>query len=171
MIDSEGYRANVGIILCNGDGKLLWARRCGQNAWQFPQGGIQRNESPRQALFRELWEEVGLRPDDVQIIGESKNWLRYQLPKRYIRRHSKPLCIGQKQRWFLLRMLSEDRKVKLNCSDHPEFDHWCWVSYWRPLDEIIFFKRKVYEKALKEFEPLLSNLKVVPSQSHSGVKS
>lgn len=155
MIDSKGYRANVGIILSNQDGKLLWARRLGQNSWQFPQGGIQKHETPKEALYRELREEVGLRPEDVEIIGSTRGWLRYRLPKRYIRYGSRPLCIGQKQRWFMLRMLCSDEQVKLDFSDKPEFDDWRWVQYWEPLKEIIFFKRRVYELALKEFEPIL----------------
>lgn len=155
MIDSQGYRPNVGIILTNREGKLLLARRLGQHAWQFPQGGIQRNESAEQALFRELFEEVGLQPTDVAIIASTRDWLRYRLPKRYIRHGKKPLCIGQKQRWFLLRLLSEDSQVCLDASDHPEFDDWRWVSYWEPLEEIVFFKRRVYELALKELEPAL----------------
>lgn len=155
MIDSKGYRANVGIILSNREGKLLWARRCGQDAWQFPQGGIHRDETPEQALYRELYEEVGLSPADVEIVGRTRSWLRYRLPRRFIRRHSRPLCIGQKQRWYMLRLVSDDARVRLDLSDKPEFDAWCWVSYWYPLDEIVFFKRRVYELALKELAPLL----------------
>ncbi len=155
VIDSEGFRANVGIILSNREGRLLWARRCGQDAWQFPQGGIREHESAEQALFRELREEVGLRPDDVEIIGSTRGWLRYRLPKRYIRRHSKPLCIGQKQRWFLLRLVSAEARVRLDLTDAPEFDEWRWIHYWEPLDEIVFFKRRVYERALNELAPLL----------------
>jgi putative (di)nucleoside polyphosphate hydrolase len=134
----------------------LWARRCGQNAWQFPQGGIKTHETPEQAVFRELMEEVGLSDADVEIIGSTRGWLRYRLPKRYIRRTSRPLCIGQKQRWFLLRLVSEDARVRLDLSDQPEFEEWRWVNYWYPLDAIVFFKRAVYERALTELEPLLA---------------
>lgn len=155
MIDSQGYRANVGIILCNREGRLLWARRLGQDSWQFPQGGIKRNETPKQALYRELHEEIGLTPEDVEIIGSTQGWLRYKLPRRYIRFNSRPLCIGQKQRWFILRLMSEDTAVRLDLSDKPEFDEWRWVDYWQPLKEIVFFKRRVYERALQEFEPML----------------
>ncbi len=155
MIDSQGYRANVGIILCNREGRLLWARRLGQDSWQFPQGGIKRNESPEEALYRELHEEVGLEPQHVEIIGCTQGWLRYRLPKRYIRFHSKPVCIGQKQRWYMLRLVAEDEVVRLDLSDKPEFEEWRWVDYWLPLQEIVFFKRQVYEKALQELEQLL----------------
>jgi len=156
VIDSEGFRANVGIILSNGAGQVFWARRIGQDAWQFPQGGIQPEESAEQALFRELYEEVGLLPEDVAIVGSTRGWLRYHLPRRLIRRHHQPLCIGQKQRWFLLRLLSGEERVRFDLCDRPEFDRWRWVSYWDPLEEIVFFKRRVYEQALTELAPLLA---------------
>ncbi|MEN8169525.1 MAG: RNA pyrophosphohydrolase [Pseudomonadota bacterium] len=155
MIDSQGYRANVGIILSNREGRVLWARRLGQDSWQFPQGGIKRDETAEQALYRELREEIGLEPEHVEIIGCTQNWLRYKLPRRFIRFHSRPLCIGQKQRWFVLRLLAEDKAVRLDLSERPEFEDWRWVDYWLPLKEIVFFKRRVYERALKELEPLL----------------
>jgi len=155
VIDSKGFRANVGIILCNGDGRVFWARRIRQDAWQFPQGGIQERESTEDALFRELHEEVGLRPEHVEVMGATRDWLYYRLPKHLIRRHSKPLCIGQKQRWFLLRLVGNEEDVCLDHCDTPEFDRWRWVSYWHPLREIVFFKRKVYERALTELAPLV----------------
>ncbi len=155
VIDSQGYRANVGIILCNEQGQLLWARRLGQQSWQFPQGGIKRDETPKEALYRELREEVGLEPEDVEIIGQTRSWLRYRLPKRFIRHHSKPLCIGQKQRWYMLRLVGSESHVRLDRSGEPEFDKWRWVQYWQPLEEIVFFKRRVYERALMEFAPLI----------------
>lgn len=155
MIDSKGYRANVGIILCNREGRVLWARRLGQSSWQFPQGGIKRDETPEQALYRELHEEVGLKPEHVEIIGSTRGWLRYRLPKRFIRFNSKPVCIGQKQRWFILRLLADDETVRLDMGEKPEFEEWCWVDYWYPLKEIVFFKRQVYKKALQELEAVL----------------
>ncbi len=155
MVDSDGFRPNVGIILCNQEAQLLWARRVGQDAWQFPQGGIQRNETPEQALYRELGEEVGLGPEHVEIIGSTPGWLRYRLPKRFIRHHSDPVCIGQKQVWFLLRLACDENLVCLDHSEQPEFDHWRWVDYWYPLKEVIGFKRAVYKSALREFAPLL----------------
>ncbi len=155
MIDSEGYRANVGIILCNGSGQLFWGRRVGQNAWQFPQGGIKLDETPEQAMFRELEEEVGLLPHQVEVLGSTNRWLRYHLPKKFIRHDRLPLCIGQKQRWFLLRVLCEEGDFCLDHSSTPEFDHWRWVRYWYPLREVVWFKRRVYSMALQEFAPLL----------------
>jgi putative (di)nucleoside polyphosphate hydrolase len=151
VIDSDGFRANVGIVLANDQGQVLWARRVGgRDAWQFPQGGINSGESPEQALYRELREEVGLAPEAVEIFASTGGWLRYRLPKRFVRRGQDPVCIGQKQKWFLLRMLADDREVRLDINDKPEFDHWRWVSYWYPLNQVISFKREVYRKAMKE---------------------
>ena len=152
VIDAEGYRANVGIIICNQRGQVLWARRFGQHSWQFPQGGIKEGESPEQAMYRELYEEVGLQRGDVRILAVSKNWLRYRLPRRLVRQDEAPVCIGQKQKWFLLRLEEQDEKrVNLSRSGHPEFDDWRWVSYWYPVRHVVPFKRDVYRRAMREF--------------------
>lgn len=156
MIDREGYRANVGIILANDAGQLLLAKRIGQDAWQFPQGGIRRDESPQQAMYRELHEELGLQPNDVAMIGETSDWLRYKLPKKFIRKGRKPLCIGQKQRWFLLRLLADESAVRFDACDTPEFDGWKWVDGDAPAELVIYFKQDVYRKALAELVPLLA---------------
>jgi len=155
VIDEEGFRLNVGIILVNQHGRLFWGRRIGQDAWQFPQGGIQEGETPEEALFRELREEVGLESHDVTIMGSTQGWLRYRLPKQMIRHYCQPLCIGQKQKWFLLRFNSPDSRVQLDKSNKPEFDRFRWVSYWYPLQQVIPFKRHVYRRALQEFASLL----------------
>lgn len=154
MIDEDGYRPNVGIIVANEKGQVLWAKRVGQDAWQFPQGGIKKKESPEQALFRELDEEIGLAPDHVQIVGTTRGWLRYKLPRRF--RKSNSSFVGQKQKWFLLKMLASDDRVMFDHSDSPEFDHWQWVSYWYPLGQVVSFKQDVYRRALKELAPYLS---------------
>tara|TARA_R110001592_G_scaffold89971_6_gene264690 strand:+ start:8076 stop:8570 length:495 start_codon:yes stop_codon:yes gene_type:complete len=150
VIDSDGFRLNVGIILANQFNEVLWARRIGQNSWQFPQGGIKVTETPDEALYRELHEEVGLQACDVEIVARTKGWLRYRLPKKMIRHNSLPLCVGQKQKWYLLRMHSEDSVVSMNASANPEFDQWQWVSYWYPLGQVVSFKREVYRRAMKE---------------------
>ena len=155
VIDAEGYRANVGIILSRPDGRLLWARRVSRAGWQFPQGGLQPGESAEEAMYRELGEEVGLAQEQVQLLGGTRDWLRYRLPERYQRRDSEPLCIGQKQRWFLLSFTGDDAAVRLDAGDPPEFDAWRWVDYWHPLSEVIFFKRGVYRDALTELAPIL----------------
>lgn len=154
-IDEDGFRANVGIILTNDTGRVFWAGRAGRPGWQFPQGGIMPGESPRDAMFRELEEEIGLTRDDVCVLGATRGWLRYRLPQRYIRRHSQPVCIGQKQRWFLLRLVSDEARVRFDSCSHPEFDRWCWVHWWQPVNDVIYFKRRVYLRALREFGRLV----------------
>jgi putative (di)nucleoside polyphosphate hydrolase len=149
-IDAEGFRANVGIILANTEGKLLLAGRAGSKGWQFPQGGMQIDEDPVDAMYRELHEEVGLDRGDVELLGVTEDWLRYTLPDKFVRRNSKPLCIGQKQRWFMLRLVSPPEKVRFDCCEQPEFDRARWVDYWRPVNEVIYFKRRVYARALHE---------------------
>ena len=155
MIDEDGFRANVGIILCNCDGKVFWGKRLGQNSWQFPQGGIDSGETPEEAMYRELHEETGLHKNHVEVIGQTDGWLRYRIPHYMLRRRSKPLCIGQKQRWFLVRMLCGDTDVNLQATPKPEFDNWEWVDYWTPARKVVFFKRRVYRRALNELESLL----------------
>jgi putative (di)nucleoside polyphosphate hydrolase len=142
-------------MISDREGRLLWARRIGQDAWQFPQGGIKRHETPEQALFRELAEELGLRPEHVQVMGCTRGWLRYRLPRHLIRHGHRPLCIGQKQRWYMLRLIGSEHDVRLDLSEKPEFDGWRWVSYWYPLQEVVAFKRRVYLRALQELAPLL----------------
>jgi putative (di)nucleoside polyphosphate hydrolase len=154
VIDAEGFRANVGIVICNELGQVFWARRYGQHSWQFPQGGIDENETAEQTMYRELHEEVGLKPEDVKILAVTKNWLRYKLPKRLVRQGSNPVCIGQKQKWFLLQLTCREEDVDLLHSSHPEFDNWRWVSYWYPVRNVVSFKREVYRRVMKEFAPV-----------------
>lgn len=153
-IDAEGFRPNVGIIVLNANGQALWARRVGgRDAWQFPQGGINPGETPEQALYRELYEETGLTRNQVRLLACTRGWLRYRLPQRLIRRRSEPLCIGQKQKWFLLLLEAPDSCVTFDNGCKPEFDHWRWVSYWHPLSKVVTFKREVYRRALTELAP------------------
>ena len=157
MIDSNGFRPNVGIIICNKLGQLLWAKRIKQDAWQFPQGGIKEAETTEEALFRELSEEVGLCKDDVRILSQTSEWLKYRLPKPYIRQRKGRTCIGQKQKWFLLGLQTEEDRVDLENTLQPEFDDWCWVNYWYPVNQVVDFKRSVYRKALIELEQSVKN--------------
>ncbi|MCH7829331.1 MAG: RNA pyrophosphohydrolase [Proteobacteria bacterium] len=152
-IDPEGYRANVGIILANSDNKLLLGGRIGAKGWQFPQGGMLEGEESVDAMYRELHEEIGLVKADVELLEVTRGWLRYDLPDKFIRRHSKPLCIGQKQRWFILRLLCNADAVRFDRCDKPEFDRVRWVDFWRPVNEVIYFKRRVYASALYELGP------------------
>jgi|TARA_B110000977_G_C10768140_1_gene373525 putative (di)nucleoside polyphosphate hydrolase len=155
LIDSDGYRPNVGIIVANDKGQVLWARRVGQQAWQFPQGGINKGESMEAALYRELKEEIGLSKAQVEIVNSTRGWLRYKLPKRYLRQNNTSF-IGQKQKWYLLKMLTDDKDVRFDQSETPEFDHWQWVSYWYPLGQVVPFKKDVYRRAMKELAPSIS---------------
>lgn len=152
MIDSDGFRLNVGIVICNPKGQLLWAKRIGQSSWQFPQGGIKENESAEDALYRELEEEVGLEQQHVCLLHQTEDWLHYRLPENYIRRHKDPLCIGQKQKWFLLSLESDENSIVLSKSGTPEFDDWRWVNYWYPVEQVIEFKRDVYRSALEQLQ-------------------
>lgn len=148
MIDPDGFRPNVGIVLVREDQQVFWARRVHDSGWQFPQGGINSDETPLEAMYRELYEETGLRSHHVEVLGATPGWLKYRLPRRYLRNHQKPLCIGQKQVWYLLRLVGDEAQICLNAAGKPEFDAYRWVDFWYPLDHVIAFKRDVYRKAL-----------------------
>lgn len=154
VIDRDGFRLNVGIIVANVAGDVLWAKRIRQNAWQFPQGGIQRGEAPEQTMVRELHEELGLSAADVQVMGCTRGWLSYLLPSHYVRHGRGRVCIGQRQKWFLLRLVGPENNVRFDATSHPEFESWRWVNWWRPMNEVVEFKRDVYRAALTELAPL-----------------
>jgi putative (di)nucleoside polyphosphate hydrolase len=164
MLDKDGFRPNVGIILLNQKNEVFWGKRIREHSWQFPQGGINRGESPEQAMFRELQEEVGLLAEHVRVIGRTRDWLRYEVPDSFIRRDWRGHYRGQKQIWFLLRMVGRDSDISLRASDHPEFDAWRWNEYWVPLDSVIEFKRDVYKRALTELNRLLHKRKTKSDQ-------
>ena len=153
VIDPDGFRANVGIVLMQGP-KVFLGRRTGGRGWQFPQGGVREGETPEEAAYRELAEEIGIERGEVELLGSTAEWLRYQLPPRYIRRNQHPLCVGQRQRWFLLRLAADEVWFDFGRTAEPEFDRWRWVDYWQPVKEVIYFKRTVYVKALHELAPL-----------------
>lgn len=163
MIDQDGFRLNVGIILAHPTGSVLWARRRGENAWQFPQGGVQSGEQPEDTLFRELYEELGIAKEKVMVLAKTEGWLRYRFPKSFIRQRGKKTCFGQKQRWYLLALIDPITEPKLDVTKNPEFDAYQWVSYWYPLGQIIPFKRDVYRQALLELAPALPWLNVTSS--------
>lgn len=150
VIDAQGFRANVGIVLMNPDRRVFLGRRMGGRGWQFPQGGMRVGEPPETAVLRELREEIGLEPGDVSVEGRTDRWLRYRLPAKFVRRHQHPVCIGQKQRWYLLRLAHDDVRIHFDETAEPEFDEWRWVDYWDPVREVIHFKRPVYRRALHE---------------------
>ena len=150
MIDRDGYRPNVGIIICNWKNEVFWGKRVKEHSWQFPQGGIKAGETPEAAMYRELREEVGLEPGHVKILGRTRDWLRYDVPARWLKRDWRGNYRGQKQIWFLLRLIGRDCDVCLRTSTKPEFDAWRWNEYWVPMEAVIEFKREVYQKALEE---------------------
>ncbi len=167
MLDRDGYRPNVGIVLANQRNEVFWGKRVNQHAWQFPQGGIKHGETPIQAMYRELEEEIGLQQAHVRVLGRTREWLRYDVPEKWARHKDRDLSApadgpasrspyrGQKQIWFLLRLTGRDCDVRLRASGHPEFDAWRWTDYWVPLDAVIEFKREVYRQALIELHRYL----------------
>lgn len=149
MLDLQGFRLNVAIVLINQEGQILLAKRVKQNAWQVPQGGVNESESVLDALYRELEEEIGLTKKDVILLGNTKSWFKYKIPVK-MRRPEDPLFIGQKQKWFLLKLNVNDNQIRFDGNNKPEFDDWKWVSYWYPLRIVIDFKKSVYRRALRE---------------------
>ena len=169
MIDRDGYRPNVGIIITNDRNQVFWGKRVRQHAWQFPQGGIQHGETPEQAMYRELHEEVGLMPEHVKILGRTREWMRYEVPQSWSKRESRGGYRGQKQIWFLLRLVGRDCDVCLRACAHPEFDAWRWNDYWLDIDTVIEFKREVYTMALNElvrYLPVPRNDAACPQHLH-----
>jgi putative (di)nucleoside polyphosphate hydrolase len=155
MLDRDGYRPNVGIIIINQQNQVFWGKRVREHSWQFPQGGIKQGETPEQAMFRELAEEVGLLPQHVEIVGRTRDWMKYDVPTNWVRREWRGTYKGQKQIWFMLRLTGKDSDVCLRKTTHPEFDAWRWNEYWSPLEAVIEFKRGVYEAALGELARLI----------------
>lgn len=171
VIDPDGYRPNVGIILMRDDGRVFWARRVSRDGWQFPQGGMRTDETPLEAMYRELEEETGLRAEHVEVLGATPGWLRYKLPNRYVRRNERPTCLGQKQVWFLLRFTGEEAHFRLDANEKPEFDIWRWVDFWYPGEHVVAFKRDVYLRALRHLLPMAEALCQTPLRPLSAVDS
>jgi len=160
MIDRNGYRLNVGIILVNCNRKLFWGKRVNTNGWQFPQGGVDDNETLEQTMYRELTEEIGLTKKDVKVLGITKKWVSYKLPLHFRRRSQGKICIGQKQKWFLLLLSSDESNINLKAGGKPEFSSWKWVDYWEPRTQVIYFKMNVYYKVLSEFAPIIEEVEL-----------
>ncbi|MFN8770790.1 MAG: RNA pyrophosphohydrolase [Neisseriaceae bacterium] len=157
MIDNDGYRLNVGIVLLNADSQVFWGRRKGESSWQFPQGGLYENEDVETAMFRELNEELGLLSEHVEIIGRTEDWLYYDVPATYNRSNNKNYR-GQKQIWYLLQFIGKDYNINVKYHKEQEFDAWRWINYWDSIDLVIDFKQDVYKKALNELSKFISNL-------------
>ena len=164
MLDRDGYRPNVAIVIVNAKNQVFWGKRIREHSWQFPQGGIDPGETPERAMYRELREEVGLVPDHVRILGRTRDWLRYDVPQRWIKREWRGSYKGQKQIWYLVRLMGRDSDMNLRASEKPEFDAWRWHDYWVPLDGVIDFKREVYRLALLELERFLLRAAADPAR-------
>ena len=162
-------------VLTRASGEVFLGGRVGGRGWQFPQGGVNRGERVEEALFRELKEEIGLERGDVKVLASTRGWLRYRLPRQYVRDR----CIGQKQRWFLLKLVADESRLRFDATGTPEFDRWRWADYWTPVREVVYFKRRVYVRALHDLGQLMFpflpylffNLFPVCSPKHDPCKS
>ena len=155
---NEQYRKSVGLVLVNRENLLFWGRRFPQQQqnWQFPQGGIERGERAEAALYRELREETGLQASDVELLGQSRGWHSYQIPPEMRDKSKFPSSmIGQRQRWFLLRLTSDDNQIDLNVSEAPEFSDWRWIHAGEAVKEIVYFKRALYRNVIEEFSSVV----------------
>lgn len=157
MNEESNYRLNVGLIIVNNYGKVLICKRKNSNQWQFPQGGIDEGESPIEAAKREIFEEVGIKPSKIKVLGKIKDWVKYEIPKELAKKSFKKKgIVGQKQKWFIFKIKSEACITFVNDPDN-EFDDFAWVSYWRPIALIVSFKKEVYRNVLAELLPIYFN--------------
>ena len=157
MLDRDGYRPNVGIILLNARNDVFWGKRVNEHSWQFPQGGIKPGETPEQAMYRELEEEVGpASPTTCASSAARATGCATRCRSKWIRRDWRGTYRGQKQIWYLLRLVGRDCDVQLRGNGKPEFDAWRWHDYWVPVDAVIEFKRDVYHQALTELHRFLN---------------
>ena len=154
--DALPYRLNVGIMLINHDGLVLVGQRRDNHsdAWQMPQGGIDDGENPKEAALRELHEETGIPANSVQVLEASENWISYDLPKDLISQLWGGRFRGQKQKWYLMRFLGSDTEVNIQ-TETPEFSAWKWIPPDALVENIVPFKKSVYQKVLSEFSKTL----------------
>ncbi|GLQ35398.1 RNA pyrophosphohydrolase [Amylibacter marinus] len=152
-IQNLPYRPCVGIMLCNQQGGIFAAQRLDgyPDAWQMPQGGVEKGEDPRAAALRELEEETGIPSDAVTVMAETEDWIPYDLPHHLIPKLWKGRYRGQKQRWFLMRFIGEDSQINIHTKE-PEFSQWCWMPSAELLDRIVPFKRATYEQVIRQFQ-------------------
>ncbi|MEE4187860.1 MAG: RNA pyrophosphohydrolase [Roseobacter sp.] len=150
------YRPCVGVMLMNGAGEVLVGQRIDnyRQAWQMPQGGVDKGEAPRDAALRELWEETGVDPALVEIVAETDEWLPYELPHDQVPKLWKGRYRGQEQKWFLMRFHGTDDDINIQ-TEHPEFSYWRWMPAADLIDNIVPFKRDVYTAVLKAFSDRL----------------
>ncbi len=156
-ISALPYRPCVGLMVCNPTGGIFAGQRIDSNndAWQMPQGGVEKGEDPREAALRELEEETGIPADAVEIVAETEDWLPYDLPHHLVPKLWKGRYRGQAQRWYLLRFNGDDSLININ-TKHPEFSRWCWLEADQLLAKIVPFKRKTYIRVIREFQARIS---------------
>tara|TARA_B100000287_G_C20427054_1_gene699900 strand:- start:194 stop:676 length:483 start_codon:yes stop_codon:yes gene_type:complete len=152
-MDKKNYRKGVGMVVVNSSGQFFLGKRIGKESWQFPQGGIDEGETPKDALYRELHEETGISQDKVEIITISNKWLVYHIP--HIFQRSKRKFEGVMQKWFLLHFLGNNEDIDLNSTGHAEFDAWKWGDKKTAIESVIRFKKAVYVSILDEFSESL----------------
>ncbi|WP_420005884.1 RNA pyrophosphohydrolase [Arenibacterium sp. LLYu02] len=147
------YRPNVGVMMINAEGHVWVGQRSDryQDAWQMPQGGIDKGEDARLAALRELEEETGVTPDLVEVIAESDGWLPYDLPVEVVPQFWGGKYRGQEQKWFLLRFIGRDDQINI-ATEHPEFSTWCWQPVAELVDKVVPFKKEVYARVVEEFK-------------------
>ena len=151
----QSYRRGVGAVLFNAEGKVWIGKRVSRNDkkiahfWQMPQGGMDEGETPSEAVFRELQEETGTM--NAEIIGETRDWLTYELPKGLAKRSWDGKFRGQKQKWFALRFTGDEQDFNLNSHEKPEFSEWRWEDLLELPDIIVPFKRQMYKSIVSEF--------------------
>jgi len=153
-VDKTLYRPAAGIVIFNPKGQVWLGRRAGEKSkyrWQFPQGGIDKGEKPKDAAMRELWEETGLKPEHVAPLGRIKDWLYYDFPPEYKGRKATKGWHGQRQKWFAVRLSGKDKHFDLKAHPPIEFSDWKWGNLSDTADLIVPFKRKVYERLIIEF--------------------
>ena len=151
------YRPCAGVMLVNRHGLIFAGLRIDSTAeaWQMPQGGIDKGETPRDAALRELTEETGVTPDLVEVLAESPDWIFYDLPDELVGRVWKGKYGGQRQKWFLMRFEGSDEDINIQ-TQHPEFSRWQWTTQQELIAKIVPFKRDVYERVVQDFASHLS---------------
>ena len=147
------YRPCVGVMIMNPQGLVFVGQRKDRyrEAWQMPQGGVDKGEAPRDAALREMWEETGITSDLVEVIAETDDWLPYELPHELVPQLWKGKYRGQEQKWFLMRFVGRDDQVNIE-TDHQEFSAWKWQDPAQLIENIVPFKRDVYAAVLDAFK-------------------